>query len=219
MGRIRTSSPFLRNVNTMNTRRPLSVWPMARKRSSRCEWASSGSTANGRVKRSSIVATERPCFSHLARLPLSYSKPFACTVIIPHNVYSCIGKRQCVQLAPCLTRRCLPFLRFQRQLYKSQTGCPIGPPLGTAGGVRSSGPRHWEPSALEARRSMPAGQLARRTSPSYRDHRNSIYSSEQDVDGSQQIVESAVSDDDLVLLAEWGDLGIEVGQNIPAGGL
>lgn len=39
------------------------------------------------------------------------------------------------------------------------------------------------------------------------------------MDRSQHIVERAVGDDELALLAEWSDLGIEVGENIPAGGL
>ncbi len=146
------------------------------------------------------------------------SKPFACSVIIPRNVYSCIGKCQCVQLAACVTRRCLPFFRFQRHLYKRGTGCPIGPPLGTTVGTSSSGPQHCGPSALEACRSVPAGQLARRRSPSYR-RRKPFHSWKPDVDGSQQLIECTISDDDLVLLAEWGDLGIEVGTNIPAGRL
>lgn len=41
----------------------------------------------------------------------------------------------------------------------------------------------------------------------------------QGMDGSQYIVERAIGDDDLALLAEWSDFGIEVGQNILAGRL
>src|SRR5665213_4007511 len=78
----------------MNTPRPFSVRPMARNRRSPCEWAASGRMASGRVKRLSMTETESPCFSHLARLPLSQSKPFACEAMIARKICNCIGKCQ-----------------------------------------------------------------------------------------------------------------------------
>jgi len=50
------------------------------------EWAASGRMAIGRVKRLSITEVESPCFSHLARLPLSQSKPLACTVMVAEKI-------------------------------------------------------------------------------------------------------------------------------------
>src|SRR5208282_1429234 len=92
MGRISRSSllPFRRSVKMMNTPRSFSVRPMARKRFSRCEWAASGRMASGRAKRPSMAATERPCFSHFPRLPLSQSKPFACKIMVANQVCNCI---------------------------------------------------------------------------------------------------------------------------------
>lgn len=50
-------------------------------------------------------------------------------------------------------------------------------------------------------------------------HHKSVHSCETGWTRSHQIVERAVGDDDLALLAEWSDFGIEVGKNIPSGGL
>jgi hypothetical protein len=49
-------------------------------------------------------------------------------------------------------------------------------------------------------------------------HQKSVHSCEQGADGSQHIVERAVGDDGA-FLTERGDLGIEVGENISAGGI
>ena len=78
----------------IKTLRPSSLRPIARKRFSRSEWDASGRMASGRSKRLSISSVESPCFSHLARLLLSQSKPSACKIIIAEKVCNCIGKCQ-----------------------------------------------------------------------------------------------------------------------------
>src|SRR5271165_3804154 len=113
MGRMSCSSPLRRSVNTMNTPRPLSVRPMARKRRSRCEWAASGRMDSGREKRLSITEVESPWFSHLERLPLSQSKPLACSVMVAEKIGNCIGKRQGLRMG-----QILPFVRPKKSAAK-----------------------------------------------------------------------------------------------------
>jgi hypothetical protein len=75
MGRMKRSPVRSRIVKTRNTYRPLSVLPMALRRSSASECSTSTLIVWGRANRPSISATDTPCFWHFPRFPSSQSKP------------------------------------------------------------------------------------------------------------------------------------------------
>jgi hypothetical protein len=71
---------------------PTAGCPTAQKRLSFRESASLGTMARGRANKLSSSAMESPCFSHLALLPRSQSKPSNCKTMITDYVGRCIGK-------------------------------------------------------------------------------------------------------------------------------
>src|SRR5208282_216389 len=73
------------------TDRPRAVLPIARRRFSPSECASSGMTSRGRSKSASTSAGDTPCFRHFARLPSSQSNCDTATSIA-YILYICIYK-------------------------------------------------------------------------------------------------------------------------------